>query len=1059
MKRNKISIKMKPITKSAFLLLLGLTAGLWVFAQNTKSSEISVKGKVVNAATKKPVTGINITYLNMAAALTDTVGGFAIKLPNGNVTLLVEGEGYQAKYVALNGRSDLQVEIYEEGFKSVYGNTYNAFTAKPFSFNSQAINTVNTQGNWNSIPETGDAWLQGRVSGVNIIRRSGTGNAGANTYIRGLNSLYATTQPLIVVDNVIYDNQEFAPSMLSGYTNNPMAFIDIRDIDNISVIKDGYSTYGSKGANGVIVINTSRPTQQATKIDAAVYGNINIAPQNIPVMNAADFRSYLSEMLQSAGYTSSVIANLPFMNDDPASVDYKRYHYNTNWQKQVLSGSSGQNGYLKVTGGDNIATYGLTMGFLNNKSVIDNSTTLARYNMRFNADFNISPKLTAKSNIAYTFNDQTIALTGINQKINPIQAALIKSPFLPVRAVSDAGVESPSFAASDIFGISNPAALISDASAGAKYYRFLGSLVLDYKFSKYLSFSNTLAITMDKYREEFFIPSLGVVPDTLDNAVVFNRSGAQVLRLFNISNDARLTYDRLFNKVHHVTVRLGNRYITSKTEQDFGRGFNSATDQMKGVGFGINSLRRIGGSLGGYNWINNYANVEYGYNQKYFLGVNAALDGSSRFGKDATDNAVKIGDNSFALLPSVSAAWLVSSEKFLSGVSWLEMFKLRASYGLSGNDDIGDYTARKYYTSQNLLGMQGLVRGNAGNSELQWETVKKFNAGLDASFLKERLTVSFDVFNNHTKNMIVYENAPTISGLSYIVTNSGALKNTGWEASVNASPVYTKNLKVDVGVTFSQYKATITALPDDEIETDFAGATYLTKVGGTPNAFYGYKSNGVFATDAAAAASGLSIRNTDGSLRAFQGGDIHFSDLNNDRIIDANDRFVIGNPNPDFVGSAYLNITWKNITLSSLFTFVKGNDVYNYPRRMLESMSGYTNQTEAVLHRWRNDGQQTDMPKATYGDPMGNARFSDRWIEDGSYFRLRNLSLVYNIPLKAGFVKYAAVSLTGNNLFTFTKYKGYDPEFNATSSVFGQGVDMLLEPLHKVVQLGVRLGL
>ncbi len=1050
---------MKAIIKPALLLVVALATGLLLWAQEAGNKEIDVKGKVVSAATKKPVTGVNVTYLNIAAGLTDTAGTFTIKVPNANITLLVEGEGFQAKYVPLNGRTNVQVELYEEGFKSVYGNAYNAFDAKSLLFNTQAVNSVSTQGNWNSIPETGDAWLQGRISGVNVVRRSGTHNAGANTYIRGFNSLYATTQPLIVVDNVIYDNQEFASSILSGHTNNPMAFIDIRDIDNISVIKDGYSTYGTKGANGVIVINTSRPTKQATKIDAAIYGNVNIAPQNIPVLNASGFRSYLSEMLQSAGYTGADISGMPFMSDDPNSVDYKRYHYSTDWQKQVLTGSSGQNGYLKVMGGDNIATYGLTMGFLNNKSIIDNSTTLARYNMRFNADFNISPKLTAKSNIAYTFNDQAVGLTGINRKINPIQAALVKSPFLPVRAVSDAGIESPSFADADIFGVSNPSALVSGASGTAKYYRFMGSLVLDYKFTKHLSFSNTLAITMDKYREEFFIPSLGVVPDTLDNAVAFNRSGAQVLRLFNISNEARFTYDRVFNKVHRVTARLGNRYLTSKTEQDHGYGFNSATDQMKGVGFGLNSLRRIGGGLGGYNWINNYLNVEYAYNQKYFIGANAALDGSSRFGKNVEGNSVKIGENSFAFMPSVSAGWLLSSEKFLAGASWLEMLKLRASYGLSGNDDIGDYTARKYYTTQNLLGMQGLVRGNAGNDALQWETVKKFNVGVDAAFLNERLSVSFDLFDNRTENMIVYENAPTISGLSYIITNSGAMKNKGWEASINASPVYTKDLRVDVGLTVSKYKATITALPNGAIETDFAGGTYLTQVGGAPNLFYGYKANEVFISDAAAAQSGLSIRNADGSLRAFQGGDIRFSDFNNDRIIDEQDKVVIGNPNPDFVGSAYGNVTWKNITLSALFTFVQGNDVYNYPRRMLESMSDYSNQTDAVLNRWRSNGQITDMPKATYGDPMGNARFSNRWIEDGSYCRLRNLSMVYNIPLKAGFVKSAAVSLTGINLFTLTKYKGYDPEFNATSSVFGQGVDMMLEPLHKVVQLGVRLGL
>jgi hypothetical protein len=227
----------------------------------------------------------------------------------------------------------------------------------------------------------------------------------------------------------------------------------------------------------------------------------------------------------------------------------------------------------------------------------------------------------------------------------------------------------------------------------------------------------------------------------------------------------------------------------------------------------------------------------------------------------------------------------------------------------------------------------------------------------------------------------------------------------------------------------------------------------------TPNVFYGYVANGVFASDAEAAAAGLSIRKPDGSLVLFKGGDVHFADLNNDKVIDENDRTVIGDPNPDFFGSFSTKATYKNFSLDVLFTFIQGNDVYNYTRNQLEAMTDFSNQTEAVVNRWRDNGHMTDIPKATWGDPMGNSRFSNRWIEDGSYIRLRSAGLSYNIPFKPGFFKYAVAYANGNNLLTFTKYKGFDPEFNPTESIYGRGVDNTLEPIVKSVVLGIRVGL
>ena len=306
--------------------------------------------------------------------------------------------------------------------------------------------------------------------------------------------------------------------------------------------------------------------------------------------------------------------------------------------------------------------------------------------------------------------------------------------------------------------------------------------------------------------------------------------------------------------------------------------------------------------------------------------------------------------------------------------------------------------------------------------------------------------------------MLVSEPLPTATGMVYAWTNSGAMKTTGAEASLTGRILNKSNFKWDLGFTVGQYKSTITALPAT-IMTPYAGAIILSSVGNGPNLFYGFKNNGVYTTDAEAAAAGLGVVQANGTILPFKGGDVRFEDMNGDKIIDNNDRQIIGDPNPDFFGSITNRIEWKRFTLEAFFTFSQGNDVYNYTRRELESQSNYNNQTLAVLNRWRNNGQVTNMPRALFGDPLGNSRFSDRWIEDGSYFRLRTASLAYNLPIKTGFLRYSVLYVTGNNLFTLTNYLGFDPEFSPTVSVLGQGVDVTSEPQFRSFQAGIRIGL
>jgi len=308
--------------------------------------------------------------------------------------------------------------------------------------------------------------------------------------------------------------------------------------------------------------------------------------------------------------------------------------------------------------------------------------------------------------------------------------------------------------------------------------------------------------------------------------------------------------------------------------------------------------------------------------------------------------------------------------------------------------------------------------------------------------------------------MLVNEPAPAASGYVFVVANDGGMQTQGIELSANGRIINTAKWRWDMGFNISKYRNKITQIPNGSMITSYGGANVLTQVGLPANLFYGYKTNGVYTSDNEATASGIKETQSNGTSLTPKGGDVRFVDTNHDGVIDGKDATVIGNPNPDFTGAISSTLSYKRISVNALFTFSKGNQIYNFNREQLENESSFNNQTLDVLNRWRVNGQVTDVPKATYGDPIGNSRFSDRWIEDGSYLRLRTISVVYNVPIKAkGGLKSVKIYATGNNLFTLTKYLGYDPEFSATESVLTQGIDTGLEPLFKTVQLGVRIGL
>ncbi len=1054
------------IRKYILLLAIFLFAG-WSFAQDTDTKEGVLKGVVRSSATGEPIAGASVSIPGLTSSITEDDGSFSLQKTQEGAVLHIQVPGYAVQKVAVQGKTEFVIYLYDESFKSAYETFDTPFGSQEIITSTASLSTSSNKDSYKRGVVNVENVLQGGALGLNTIIRSGAPGSGGNMYLRGFNSINATSQPLIVVDGMPYENFAIGTSLVPGNVINPLSGLDVKDIESISILKDATSIYGSRGANGVILINTAKAKSQVTAIDFYAYMNYSMEPNTqYRMMNSWQSKTYLSEMYASNGYTPQQIQELPVFNQEvPVSQkwgvegnkDYYRYNHNTNWQDKIFRGAFSQNYGISVKGGDDIALYALSVGYMGNDGIIEN-TDYSRYNTQFNTQINMTANIKLNANINFSYGSRNLIHEGESPNFNPMYVSLIKSPFMSTHLYDENGVVSPNFEQADIYNVSNPEAIVNGlTSLTSKNYRLFGNMEGIFNLNKYFKINALFGLTFDKTREHIFLPSDGLYHDMLPSAEVKNQMQASVSRYIQYYADLRLGYHRTFNDVHSLTGRVGFRYQTNDMEDDWTRAYNSSSDNLQTIGEGDIALTQNGGQMEKWKWMSYYLNTEYGFKNKYFAALNMALDGSSRFGKEAS--GLKMFDNVFGLFPSLTAAWLVSSEDFMAGVKPVDLLKFRIGYSIAGNDDIGNYTTRSIYSSQNFLGYYGFVRGNLTNPELKWETTSKFNVGLDVALFNERLNFSFDVYKNKTKDLLMWTQADGAAGISLYAENDGTLQNTGLDFGVNARIVNNRDIKWDMGLNISHYKNKVTELSADSKITEIANGYVRTKVGSPIGQFYGYKTDGVYSTTSEAQSAGLNIRNENGTLTAFAAGDMRFVDMDGNKVIDEDDMVVIGDPNPDLYGSITTALQYKRLKLDAIFVYSLGNDVYNSLRRDLESMTGYENQTEAIVNRWTYEGQVTNIPRAAYGDPMGNSRFSDRWIEDGSYLRMKSVTLSYDFPIKRSFIKGVQAYVTGSNLLTFTKYLGYDPEFSAGSNPLYYGIDTGLTPHPRSILFGVKIGL
>ena len=962
---------------------------------------------------------------------------------------------------------------------------------------------------------------------MHSISRSGLPGQGAYMMIRGVNSLNANAQPLIVLDGNIIDPEYERTSLHEGYYNNLLAGLDPENVESIEILKNGTALYGAKGGNGVIIITTKRGHSMTTKIDVRIFGGTEWTPKKLDVLNGHDYRTYLGDLTSTVknvnvmGNSSGINnVNWAFLNDNPSNYYYNVFHNNTDWQKDMYRNTFVQNYKINVEGGDEIGMYSLSLGYTK-ADATQKGTDMDRLNLRFNTDIKIAEKLSTGLDVAYNRTAYNILDNGWSedydmQNIGSTNVlGLIQSPMISPYAYyhDDAAgklllskeyagkyasddnttwVQNP-FKYPMYLGINeslrNPYWIVRNGDGRNKNYAELTQININispkYQITKRFSISDRFNYQLNRNNEKYFLPIAGTTQYMLnDRGNITSVLKSQFTKETTLNNDLRLEWKNSYG-AHNIDAFGGFRYNNYSYSYSFMRGYNNENDKLPNLSKNMQYIN-YGGTKD--NWIDMtyYLDASYNYAHKYFAEFTVSGQSSSKFG-DNTKDGFQLGGVSWGIFPSLQLGWVISNENWFKTGNGINYLKLTAGVDQSGNDDMDYYAARTYWESQQVSKTTvGLVLTNIENSTIQWETVTKWNVGLEGSFLKNRLHAGIDIFRHNIDNLLAIRDMEYVSGMQKYWTNEGAMRNTGFEFNANAALLNKKDWKWEIGATLGHYNNKITDLPKENqiiardangnISTQMTGYTsnifgtenVLTAVGYAAGSFYGWQTNGVLADDKEASQAGsmgylkYPTGLSEDPYRNFQAGDIRFVDQNGDGVINDADKVVIGNPNPDIYGNIYTNLTWKNLRLDVNFKYSLGNDIYNYQRSMLESLNTTYNQTTAALNRWTFEGQQTNMPKACYIDSddwRNNERMSDRWIEDGSYLKLKKVRLTYTVPYSNDWLQGLKIWAEGNNLWTVTKYLGTDPEMSSRNNALYQGIDTGIIPSGRSFNLGFSINL
>jgi TonB-linked SusC/RagA family outer membrane protein len=1064
---KQIQFKMN-IKSSLPGLLKCIFTGLLMLLSNMATvnaqDSIQVIEGIVFSTPNRPVSDVTISVEGSSEmpAVSDENGRFSVKTKTGDEWIIVSpASDFKQKRIYLNNRDHLTIYLTPNDIAS----GHDMVTILSQQIKKRNITAAHSNLNTRKIHQSGamsvDEYMQGKITGMNVINRSGMPGSGAVTNLRGVNSINTTNQPLYIVDGIPVMKHGVFGSNLDGYSYNPLLAINPLDISKVTVVKDPAitSAYGSKGSNGVVFIETLDPSVTQTTIEFDVRGGYSLSPSNlIPQMDAQQHRTLMNEVLFSSPmFEEQIRERYENLFLTPEDEEYINYQHNTRWQDLIYANSYFSNVNLKVKGGDEIARYGLSFGYINSNGIIE-TTNFQGYNLRFVSRLNIFKWLKMNAGVSLNYNSSSLKEAATVDETSPVLTSLAKSPLLNPYQYDIEGRELTILSEVDELGTSNPLAVIENYNAGNNNYNFVSTLNFESILTENLSINSAFSLSYNVLKEQLFMPNHGM--ELYYNQEAINVAKATNNNIITFYNNTYLGYNKTIGNNHHLSSSTGVNVYTNSYEMDWGLTKNAhENDQYRSIQDGQDNLREIGGVNRIWNWISLYENLNYSFKDRYLLTASLSLDGSSRVGEDAINTTTVLGEP-FGLFYAGGAGWRISSEPFLKSIPWLEELKLRVSYGKSGNDNIGEASATNYYQSVKFRETVGLYPAVVVNDELSYETVTQMNSGIDLSLWGNRVSANFDYFMSQTDNMLIFTPIDAYLGYSVRAENGGQMKNQGWEFNAFVRMIDGYSFKWDVQAFISSVENEVTEIKGEQLVNEIAGAEIENKPGAHANSYYGYIYEGVYSTQQEAAEAGMI--NDRGFT--YQAGDAKFADISGpdgspDGIINDMDKTIIGSSLPEYFGGFMNSFSYKNWRLSGYIQFVSGNEVFNYVRYKNEQMANLNNQSKNALNRWQFDGQETEVPRALWNDPIGNSSFSTRWIEDGSYLRVKNISLSYRIPNAFLAFENAEFYISANNVFVLSDYLGYDPEFAFSFSNIHQGTDYGQMPQPRQFIAGIKFGL
>ncbi|GAO45455.1 SusC/RagA family TonB-linked outer membrane protein [Flavihumibacter petaseus] len=972
-----------------------------------------ISGKVVSGEDGKPMPGVTIELLpSHTSTQTGADGNFSISAGS-DTAIVATSVGFARQQQRLGDGTAISFTLFhvknllDDVVVVGYGTQKKRdLTGSVSSISNKEIKSL-------PVANAGEA-MQGRAAGVQVIS-SGAPGSNVAFRIRGIGTIN-NSEPLLVIDGIPSDA--------------PLNTISPDDIASIEVLKDASAAaiYGSRGANGVVIITTKRGNSEGSHLELKAFAGVQKATSMVPLLDASQFASLHNEMMSANGQPQN-----------PAYANPVSLGKGTDWMGALFSTAPIQNYSLSYYGGSAKSNYYVSGAMLDQKGIVLN-TGYRRYTVQFNSESRVLDWLKFGNNLTLNHDQKTSGDYDIRNTMAALPVQPIYNP--------DGSWSGPAGQSSWYGDINNPIGKATINENSTKGYNVIGNLYAEVRLFKDLTFKTTGGVQALFWDSRSWAPKYPWVPIPNPLSSLYQQSNKSLTWLW----DNYFTYNKTIGQ-HRLTVLAGTSAQNNRYDWLSASGKDFASDHTQQMGNSNPAYQTTNGSGSEWALMSFIGRVNYTYNDKYLLTATLRRDGSSRFGEN----------NRWGWFPSASFAWRVSNEDFYHS-DLINDFKVRIGYGVTGNQNIGNYSFASVLqtVNYNFNGqlVNAVVPQMIPNPNVKWESVEQANIGVDLSLLDSRINITADAYVKNTTDMLVPMSVPISTGYSDILVpyiNAGKVQNKGIELTIN-----TRNLRgalewnTSFNISYNENK--IVSLNDSvPMFASFGGGlnqnTTIQNAGHPINSFYGFVTNGIFQNQAEVDKYASQVPGADPYNRT-SAGDIRFRDLDNNGKIDDNDRTYIGNPNPSLIFAMNNTFAWKGIDLSIFLQGVSGNKIFNANRVYQEGMAVAQNQTTKVLDRWTGEGTSNSMPRAIFNDPNKNTRISDRFVEDGSYLRIKNITLGYTLPgdiSRKAKMSSARIYLSCQNLYTFTNYSGFDPEVAAS------GIDYNLYPVTRTISAGINL--